>query len=84
VKAGGKKVPPSEGAGWLLRREKASTCAVLDAFENPQLYRGASDSVFGSHYKGGLASSEIAIGSQRVLHRFVKRIVQCTNTAEAL
>gem|GEM_PF-3343792 len=49
---GAKKIMPSEFAGRLPRREKASTCAVSDAFENPQSYRGASDPVFGSHYIG--------------------------------
>ncbi len=50
------------------------------------MYRGASVPVFGSHYKGGHASPGISIGSQRVLHRFVKRFGPNfgTNTAEAL
>jgi len=46
------KKAPSKFAENALRGEKGSTCAVSDAFENPQLYRGASDSVFGSHYIG--------------------------------
>jgi len=55
-------------------RKKTSTCAVFGAFENPHRPGGASGPVFGSHYEGGLASRGHTIGSQRVLHRFVKRI----------
>jgi hypothetical protein len=47
----------------------------FDAFENPQLKLGASGPGFGSHYGVGLqAPNHIKFGSQRVLHRFVKRI----------
>jgi hypothetical protein len=46
------------------------------------MYGGASCPGFGSHYMGGLASAELTIGPQRVLHRFFKSVARITYTAE--
>src|SRR5262245_20121464 len=44
----------------ISARNKTSTCAVADAFENPLFSVGASNPGFGSHYQGGPASAEFS------------------------
>jgi hypothetical protein len=59
---------------WRKGAAKNLHLCRVGAFENPQLTRGRLRAGFWIPLQGGLASPDHAIGSQRVLHRFVKRI----------
>lgn len=46
------------------------------------MYMGASQSAFGSHFGGGLASTRPSIGPRGYSYRFVKSVARITGTAE--
>lgn len=66
-----KKSPPRQETA---ARKKTSTCAV-SALLRTRINQGVPQGRFlDPTTKGGLASPDRAIGSQRILHRFAKRI----------